>query len=149
KLGECANPTYLAEHGFSSFIECVEKEAATTLFPMIIRNIGLTIGVIRNTGYTGPIGLLGFYNPQSFLVSGSDGLQKQLNEAIEATVEAKLFGEKVGFANPFKKTNPQGKKSQTVNQKKLAELAAICLYTEECNPFDRKLEAEKANKTTY
>ena len=93
--------------------------------------------------------MLGFYNPQAFLVPTSDMLQKALNEAIEATIEAGSFGPKVAYANPFKKINPQGKKSQTPNQKKLAELAAICNYTEECNPFDRKIEDEKANKTTY
>ncbi|HEY7836085.1 MAG TPA: hypothetical protein VIB59_01385 [Solirubrobacteraceae bacterium] len=149
KLGECSNPTYLEAHGFMSFLQCVEVEAATTLFPTIIRNIGLTIGVLRNAGYAGPIGVLGFYNPQAFLVPTSDLLQKKLNEALEATIEAGSYGPKVAYGNPFKKINPQGKKSQTANQKKLAELAAICNYTEECNPFDRKLEAEKANKTTY
>jgi hypothetical protein len=149
KLGECNSTAYQEAHGFMSFLQCVEVEAEKTLFPTIIRNIGLTIGVLRNAGYTGPVGLLGFYNPQAFLVPTSDLLQKKLNEAVEGVIATEGFGPKVRFGNPFKKTNPQGKKSETPNQKKLTELAAVCKYTEECNPFDRKLEAEKANKTTY
>jgi hypothetical protein len=147
KLGQCASPAYLAAHGFTSFIECVTVEAKNTLFPTIINNTGLTIGVLRNAGYTGPIGLLGFYNPQAFIVASSDQLQKQLNEAIEGVVNAKLFGPRVAYANPFATINPQGKKSLTGLQKTVLENTALCTYTEECNPFDRKAEYEKATKT--
>ncbi len=146
KLGECASEAYLKAHGFMSFIECVEAEAKNTLFPTIINNIGLTIGTLRNAGYTGPVAILGFYNPQAFLVASSDALQKGLNEALEATVKGGAFGAGVAVGNPFKKTNPQGKKSQTRLEKTDLELTAICTYTEECNPFDRKIEYEKAVK---
>ena len=142
KLGECASPAYLSAHGFSSFIECVQVEAAKTLFPSIINNIGLVVGVLRNAGYTGPIAILGFYNPQSFLVAGSDPLQKSLNEAMEATIGAGKFGPHVAYGNPFKKTNPQGKKTETPEQKQALEKAAICKYTEECNIFDKKITLE-------
>ena len=50
------------------------------------------------------------------------------------------------YANPFKKTNARGKKSQTEAEKSAIEKAAICHYTEECNKFDRKLNQEKALK---
>jgi hypothetical protein len=123
----------------------VQVEAATTLFPTIVNNVGLTIHVLREAGYTGPIAILGFYNPQALLLP-SDPLQKSLNEAMESTIEAKGFGEHVAYGNPFKKTNPQGKKSQTPKEKLVNERNAICLYTEECNPFDRKIEYEKATK---
>jgi hypothetical protein len=145
KLAECSSPTYDSEHGYSGFLPCVEGEAKKTLFPMIVNNIGLTIGVLRNAGYTGPIGILGFYNPQALLLP-SDGLQIALNGAVEATIEAGKFGPGVAYGNPFKKTNPQGKKSQTTLEKHLLERTAICHYTEECNPFDRKIEYEKSHK---
>ena len=147
KLGECSSPEYLSAHKFASFLECVQVEAATTLFPTIVNNIGLTIHVLRENGYTGPIGILGFYNPQALLLP-SDPLQIALNTAMEETISGGSFGEHVAYGNPFKKTNPQGKKSQTPKEKKIAERNAICLYTEECNAFDRKVEFEKATKTS-
>jgi len=155
KLGECANEAYLAAHGFTSFIECVTVEAKNTLFPMIINNLGLTVHVLRTPiaegggGYTGPISILGFYNPQAFLVGGSDGLQKALDEALDATVSGGGFGPAVTVADPFKKTNATGKKSATSLEKLDTELKAICTYTEECNPFDRKLNYEKKHEVTF
>jgi len=146
KLGECATEAYLIAHSFTSFIECVEKEAAKTLFPAIVHNIGLDVGVLRGAGYTGPIAILGFYNPQAFLVAGSDTLQKSLNEAMEATITAGKFGTAVAFGDQFKKTNPQGKKSETSEARQALEKAAICKYTEECNMFDKKIELEKIVK---
>jgi lysophospholipase L1-like esterase len=132
KLGECKSETYYKAHGFSGFIECVEGEAEKTLFPTIINNIGVTIGVLREAGYTGKIVLLGFYNPQAFLLPGSDLLQSKLNEAIEGelALDPKFPSTNVKYANPFKKTNPV-KKGST------AEHEAICKYTEECNEFDK------------
>jgi hypothetical protein len=146
KLGECASEAYRTAHGFSSFIECVQEEAKNVLFPTIVNNIGLTIAVLRENGYTGPVGVLGFYNPQAFLLAGSDPLQKSLNEAMEATIKGGLYGAKVAFGNPFKKTNPQGKKTETPEQRQALEKAAVCLYTEECNMFDKKIEYEKITK---
>jgi len=155
KLGECANEAYLIAHGFSGgFIECVEVEAKNTLFPTIITNLGLIVHVLRTPvlegggGYTGPISILAFYNPQTYLVSGSDQLQGDLNSALIETVTGGAFGPGVTVANPFKKTNPQGKKTQSLVERRDLEAAAICHYTEECNPFDRKIEYEKATKTS-
>jgi lysophospholipase L1-like esterase len=143
KLGECASPAYDEAHGFTSFIECVTVEAKNTLFPTILNNIGLTIGTLREAGYTGPISILGFYNPQAYLVPTSDVLQAALNTAAEETIGAGKYGPRVTYANPFKKTNARGKKSQSEAEKSTIEKAAICLYTEECNKFDRKLIQEK------
>lgn len=149
KLGECASEAYLKAHGFESFIECVEYEAEHTLFPTIVTNLGLIVHVLRTPvtegggGYTGPIAILGFYNPQSFLVASSDALQKKLNEVLETEIKASGFGAGVAYANPFKKTNPQGKKSESPEEKAAHEKEAICHYTEECNIFDKKIEFEK------
>jgi len=137
KLGECKSEAYRSAHGFSSFIECVSSEAKNVLFPTIINNIGLTIHELREAGYTGPVAILGFYNPQTFLVSGSDPLQKQLNEAMEASIPS--FGPKVAYGNPFKKVNPQKKKTETEAVHNELEKGTICLYSEECNEFDKRL----------
>ncbi len=152
KLGECASPAYDEAHGFMSFIECVTVEAKNTLFPTILNNIGLAIHVLRTPiaegggGYAGPISILGFYNPQAYLVPTSDVLQAALNTAAEETIAGGLYGPAVTYANPFKKTNARGKKSQNEAEKTAIEKAAICHYTEECNKFDRKLNQEKLLK---
>jgi hypothetical protein len=143
KLGECASKAYDEAHGFTSFIECVTIEAKNTLFPTILTNIGDTIGTLREVGYTGPISILGFYNPQAYLVPTSDTLQAALNTAAEETIAGGAYGPRVTYANPFKKTNARGKKSQSEAEKSAIEKAAICHYTEECNKFDRKLIQEK------
>ena len=51
--------------------------------PHILKNLGDIIGVIDHVGYTGPIVLLGFYNPDAFVLPGSDALQEGTNAAIE------------------------------------------------------------------
>lgn len=151
KLGECNNEAYRSAHGWTSFIECISQEATKTLFPSIINNLGLDVKVLREAGYTGPVAILGFYNPQALLPggSGTDPLQKGLNEALEATIKGGGFGTGVAYANPFKKTNPQGKKTETPEQKQAHEREAICLYTEECNVFDKKLNLEKEKGKAY
>lgn len=155
KLAECASEAYWKGHGFKFELECIVEEAKNTLFPTIITNLGLIVDVLRTPvaegggGYTGPISILGFYNPQAFLVGGSDRLQGGLDEALVDTVKAGKFGPGVTVANPFKKTNPQGKKTMTALEKRDLELTAICKYTEECNPFDRKLNYESKHGETF
>jgi hypothetical protein len=143
KLGECASSEYQSKHGFTSSLECIVEEAKKVVFPTIIINIDNTIGVLRHAGYTGPIGVLGFYNPQALLLGGSDALQNGLNTALAENLSTQTG---VGFGNPFKKTNPQGKKSQKTEEKNTIEKEAICKYTEECNMFDKIIELEKAVK---
>lgn len=129
----CTTPAYLAEHGFGGGpFECLTVEAGESgtyyekgLFHHIIANTGDVIGVLRAFGYAGPVAILGFYNPQSFILPGSDSLQKQLNETFEGVVAAKTFGPGVVYANPFPLFNPQKAKT---------EKARIAKYTEECNP---------------
>lgn len=112
---------------------CIIETAEKVTFPHIVKNIGDIIGVIDSTEpggghYTGPIVLLGFYNPYAYVLPGSDALQKKLNEALEKEVVARFPN--VTFANPFPIFNPQTTEK--------AEKKAICKYTEMCNPNVQK-----------
>lgn len=106
-------------------ISCIEKASKEVLVPHIVKNLDDIIEVINGSGYTGPIILLGFYNPDSFVLGGSDALQKGTNEAVEAYVVAP-HAANVTFANPFPVFN--GGATPTQEQK------SICTYTEMCNP---------------
>jgi lysophospholipase L1-like esterase len=138
----CESPAYDESHGFKGGVdECLVTEAGESgtfyekgLFHHVIANVGDVIGVLRHEGYAGPVAILGFYNPQAEILPGSDELQKELNETFEYEVGASAFGSGVVYANPFPIINPQNKN----------EAAKICRYTEECNEFDKKQNAEKA-----
>jgi lysophospholipase L1-like esterase len=149
----CATPAYDEAHGYAGGLdECLVKEAGEEgvyyekgLFHHIAANMGDVVGVLRAEGYTGVIGILGFYNPQAFILPGSDAIQKKLNEVLECTITSKAgtctvepkagetvmlpgeekFGPGVVYANPFPKFNPQKSK---------AEQKAVATLTEECNP---------------
>jgi lysophospholipase L1-like esterase len=132
-VGMCANKAYDEANGFTGgLFECITVEAGPEghfhkggLFHHIIANTGDVVGVLRAAGYKGAIAILGYYNPQAFILPGSDSLQKQLNEVFEGVVAEGKFGPGVVYANPFPKINPQKSK---------AEKAAITKFTEECNP---------------
>jgi lysophospholipase L1-like esterase len=101
-------------------------------FEKILNNVKTSTEVIDSTGYTNPIVILGFYNPQSFILPGSDGLQQILNNNFEQAIAKAEFPANVKYANPFPKFNPapeQGPK----------EKKAIEKYTEECNPLVQKV----------
>ena len=140
-VGKCEEASYDTEQGFKGgALECITVEAGPSgheypggLFDHIITNVGTTIGVLRHYGYEGPVVVVGFYNPQAELLPGSDGLQKSLNEAFEGEIGGGAFGAGVTYANPFPTFNPQNKNEAT----------KICLYTEECNAFDKKVNYEK------
>ena len=122
---------------------CIKETAKHITVPHIVANIRDIIKVLDNTEpggghYTGPIIVLGFYNPYAFLVAGSDATQKSLNEAIKADI-LPLFAN-VKFANPF----PVFNNDAGVAKKEATEKAAICKYTEMCNPFDQAANEEKA-----
>jgi lysophospholipase L1-like esterase len=100
-------------------------------FEKIKNNIKDATEVLDSTGYTGPLVVVGFYNPQSFILPGSDGLQEILNNNMEEAITKGEFPANVKYANPFPKFNPgpeQGPK----------EKKAIAKYTEECNPLVQK-----------
>ncbi len=130
-VANCENPAWLAEHDFRSLSQCVEFEVGPEgytfpggVFHHIVQNIGDTVGVLDRAGYKGPIVVLGFYNPYSFTLPGTDALQESLNKAVEEGV-VKGYSN-VTFANPF----PVFNKGKTPAQ----EQASICTYTEMCNP---------------
>ena len=142
----CETPAYDAEQGFESFEQCIITEAGEGghyysggAFKHIITNIGTTIGALRAASYTGPVAVLGFYNPQTFILPGSDFLQEVLNADLEEAITGGDFGPGVVFANPFSVINPQGNEA--------LEKKAICKYTEMCNAHDievnNKAEEEK------
>ena len=139
----CETPAYLEAHAFAGgAFECLLHEAGEEgyyyekgLFHHVIANVGDTIGVLRAEGFTGEVGVLGFYNPQALILPGSDTLQQKLNESFEAEIGGGAFGPGVVYANPFPKLNPQkGNK---------AESKAICKFTEECNTHDKYVDFVK------
>jgi lysophospholipase L1-like esterase len=114
---------------------CIGATAASKTFPHILGNLGKILGAIdsKEPGgghYTGAIVLEGFYNPDAFVLPGSDALQSNLNGLIEANIVPAFPN--VTYANPFPKINPapeQGPK----------EKKAIEKYTEMCNPSVQKV----------
>jgi lysophospholipase L1-like esterase len=124
--------------GAGAVIKCVEESSATVLVPHILKNLGDIIGVIDHVGYTGPIVLLGFYNPDAFVLPGSDALQEGTNAAVEHELLPELAEEgitNVAVANPFPIFN-KGAATETSPQNNKVELKSICKYTEMCNPND-------------
>ncbi len=121
---------------------CIGFTAEHVTIPHILGNIGDILGVLDSTApggghFAGPIILLGFYNPLTFLIPTTDTLQNATNEAIEADI-VPLFGN-VTFANPFPVFNKGGLGVNNAEEK-----TAICKYTEMCNPFDQAANEAKA-----
>lgn len=115
----------------TAVIGCIRESSEKITVPHILANIGDILGVLDSTApggghYTGPIVLLGFYNPDALVLPGSDALQEALNAAVETDI-LPLFPN-VTFANPF----PVFNRGKTPAQ----EQASICKYTEMCNPND-------------
>jgi lysophospholipase L1-like esterase len=113
---------------------CIGATAVSTTFPHIIGNLGKILGAIdsKEPGgghYTGAIVLMGYYNPDSFVLPGSDQLQKGLNSAIEEKLVPAFPN--VTYANPFPKINGEVEKSAK-------EKVNIAKYTEMCNPNVQK-----------
>jgi lysophospholipase L1-like esterase len=157
-VAACESAKYNEERGFTAGLdECLTVEAGEEgtrpgatkekpyfekgLFHHIIANTGDEIGVLRHFGYTGEVGILGFYNPQAIVLPGSDAIQKKLNETFEYEVATEAFGPGVVYADPMYKINPQ--KKTAVEQK------AICKYTEYCNEHDKKANLAKAEGKEY
>ncbi len=112
-------------------ITCIKETSEKVTVPHILNNIGTILTVIDESGYTGPIVLLGFYNPDTFLLPGSDALQAATNAAVEANILPNFPN--VTFANPFPKFNA-GSASNPGKANAPKEKKAICTYTEMCNP---------------
>jgi lysophospholipase L1-like esterase len=124
-------PTIAAE-------ECIKETDEHVTAPHIISNIGDILGVLDSTStggghYTGPIVLVGFYNPDAEVLTGSDALQEGLNKAVEEEILPNFPN--VTFANPFPVFN-KGAATETSPGKGATEQKSICKYTEMCNPND-------------
>jgi len=111
---------------------CVFGRVSTITIPRILANIGAVLGAIDSTApggghYTGPIILLGAYNPLARVSPGGvpDALAEGVNKQFETTI-APLFPN-LTVANPFPVFNKK-KKGLAEEQEK------ICKYTEMCNP---------------
>jgi hypothetical protein len=116
-----------------SVLGCIVVNS-TEVFKHIIKNTETALGLIRSPSYgnyTGPLKVLGVYNPQSFVLPGSDALQADLNNKLKEAVEP--FGAK--FANPMPKINPSPEGGPK-------EKKAIEKYTEWYNAKD--VEVNKA-----
>lgn len=107
-------------------LTCIKETAEKVTVPHILSNIGTILTVIDESGYKGPIVLMGFYNPDTFILPGSDELQEQTNAAVEANILPSFPN--VTFANPFPVFNKDAGVKASVEKK------AICKYTEMCNP---------------
>jgi lysophospholipase L1-like esterase len=115
----------------AAVVACIAVTSEKVTVPHILANIGDILGVLDNAGpggghYTGPIVLLGFYNPDALVLPGSDALQEGLNAAVEADILPHFAN--VTFANPFPIFNR--------GRKPAKEQASICKYTEMCNLED-------------
>jgi lysophospholipase L1-like esterase len=128
-ITKCEDEHY--SEGEIAILTCVKTESEDVIVPHIVKNLGDVIVQLDEHGYAGPIVLLGFYNPDTNVLPGSDALQEGTNKAVEDELLPELkekYGiENVTYANPFPVFNKgTGAKEQ----------AAICKYTEMCNPND-------------
>jgi lysophospholipase L1-like esterase len=119
------------KEGSLAVLTCIKNESEKVIVPHILKNLGDTIGVIDSVGYTKPIVLLGFYNPDANILTGSDELQEGTNSAVEHILIPELEAKgihNVTYANPF----PVFNKGKTGAK----EQESICKYTEMCNAND-------------
>jgi lysophospholipase L1-like esterase len=128
-ITKCEDEHY--SEGEGAILGCIKHESEDVIVPHILKNLGDTLVQIDEHGYTGPIVLLGFYNPDSNILPGSDELQEGTNLAVEhellPELEEKYGIKNVTYANPFPVFNKgTGAKEQE----------SICKYTEMCNTND-------------
>ncbi len=131
---EFTTPPYKSKYGVGNNPEesvtfCIIEAAETKTFPHILNDIGTILTAIDSTNpggghYTGAIVLMGFYNPDSFVLPESDALQQGLNQKVEELIVPNFPN--VTYANPM----PVFNKGATAT----AEQNSICHYTEMCNP---------------
>jgi lysophospholipase L1-like esterase len=114
-----------AETEAAAFQACLVNKSINVTDPRIIHNILDVLNVLDGAGYTGPIVVSGFYNPDAFILPGSDGLQELLNANLKKALEESGLTN-IHWANPFPKFN--NTKSAT------AEKNSIAKFTEMCNP---------------
>lgn len=115
-----------------AFVACLTGKSVYETDPRIIRNINDAAKVIDSTGYSNPLVVIGFYNPDAFVLPGSDALQELLNRELKKSLEESGLTN-IHWAEIMPKMNHKpGTEAQ--------EHAAIAKYTEMCNPNVQKPE---------
>lgn len=163
--GHHYEPAEAAEAVNFCLVESVQSP--TGVFARIDKGTEDILNVMLGSGYkkleeegkSGPIVVLGAYNPEAFVLPGSDALQQIYNQKLEETVAK--YGPLVKFANPYLKINgtKEGSKTEEKNigctkaivaigetaghEEGDCEVAQVGKFTEEGNPFD-----EAVNKAT-
>jgi lysophospholipase L1-like esterase len=129
---------YGGENPKESVINCIGTHTKEVI-EHIVKNTGTIIFVLDEgskfggVNYTGNIILQGFYNPQTFVLPGSDKIQEALNKALQENLAGEGGANPKGkfpnvtFANPFPYFNPQNNGEGTPKEE-----ARICLLTEMC-----------------
>jgi lysophospholipase L1-like esterase len=108
-----------------AFEACIIGKSIYVTTPRIAENVVKIASALDNVGaYTGPIVVLGFYNPDTFVLPGSDALQSNTNGTVKAKLESSGLTN-IHWADIFNKINVG---SETSEQTK------ICKFTEMCNP---------------
>jgi lysophospholipase L1-like esterase len=112
---------------------CLGGKSQYQTFPKIIRNVNDAAQVVDSTGYSKPLVVIGFYNPDAFVLPGSDTLQELLNYYLKKSLaESGLTN--IHWAEIMPKMNHKpGTEAQ--------EKKAIEKYTEMCNPNVQKPES--------
>ncbi len=121
----------------AAILKCVESKDGVEI-PRVLNNIADILTVL-DKHYSGPIVLLGFYNPDSFVFPGSDLAQVEINRDVENKVVPDFPN--VAYANPF----PVFNKGKNATQ----EQASICKWTEMCNPNVQEGEGTNPKSPLY
>ncbi len=158
-VANCESPAWLKAHGFTSLSACLEWEVGPEgytfpggVFGHILTNIGTSVGILRDAGYSGIIEILGFYNPDAKILAGSDKLDEILNGSLEHEISTEAYGPGIKIVKVFPLTNPEGplyKEGETSKEKASKEKIegkALCKYTEICSSYVDIHPTEKGYK---
>jgi lysophospholipase L1-like esterase len=164
--GHHYGPSEAAEAVNFCLVESIQSP--TGVFARIDKNTENILNVLLGGGYKkieeegkgGPIVVLGAYNPEAFVLPGSDGLQQIYNAKLAETVAK--YGPLVAFANPYAKINgiKEGSKIEEKNigctativaigkteghEEGACKTAQVGKYTEEGNTFDEGVNKASA-----
>jgi lysophospholipase L1-like esterase len=119
------NPETDAATEKEAFEACIIGKSIYVTTPRIAENTVKIASALDSAGkFSGPIVVMGFYNPQSFVLPGSDALQANTNGTVKGALEGSGLTN-IHWADVFSKINTG---SATTEQ------AKICKFTEMCNP---------------
>jgi len=138
------NPAHDVPIEKEAALSCIVGKALYVTGPHIVAQVQDIIGVLNSPAAGNaiahgiPIVFLAFYNPESFILPGSDGLQGYTNSIVKSGIEAMgPASGNVHWANPY----------LTINKgNAIVEQNNICRYTEECNPNVQVVGGEPVGK---